>query len=54
MQPDGCEFEPTQSFPPLLGAGLVQVLVLVLLAEPHVAEQLLQEPQSDQEPSTEN
>lgn len=42
---------PEQVAPPLAGAGLSQVRVLVRDAEPHVADQDDQAPQSDQAPS---
>ena len=45
---------PTQRSPPLVGAGLLQFRVLVLLPYPHVTLQEFQLDQVDQEPSTEN
>ena len=43
---------PRQFRPPLLGAGLVQVLSLVFTPPPQLLEQLPKDPQLDQPPST--
>ena len=46
------EGSPTQSKPPLLGAGSVQVRVRLLLPPPHVTEQVLHSVHWDHPPST--
>lgn len=43
---------PTHTLPPNAGAGFVQLLVFILVAWPHVAEQADQDDQSDQSPWT--
>ena len=47
------EASPTQSNPPLAGAGLVQVLVLVCVPSPHFAEHSDHSPKSLYLPFTE-
>ena len=46
------EVVPLHALPPYWGAGLVQLLVLVVAPVPHVNVQALQLPHEDRPPST--